>query len=120
MRFDIAKSGNSLTYEIRNIVGVANRLEKCGVDVTWKNIGDPVHKGEKIPDWMKETLIEIIREDSSYAYSPTKGVDATREFLAEAEDGSESDLQQTMARLTGNYKRGNERLASQHPRNRRP
>lgn len=83
MRFDIAKSGNSLTYEIRNIVGVANRLEKCGVKVVWKNIGDPVHKGEKIPDWMKEALVEILREDSSYAYSPTKGVDATREFLAE-------------------------------------
>jgi hypothetical protein len=24
-----------------------------------------------------------------------------------------------MARITGNYKRGNERLAGQHPRNRR-
>ncbi|WP_300267741.1 hypothetical protein [Microbacterium sp.] len=38
-----------------------------------------------------------------------------REFLAEAE----SDPQGTMARWTGNYKRGNERTAKQHPRNRR-
>jgi hypothetical protein len=29
------------------------------------------------------------------------------------------DLQPLMARLTGNYKHGNERLASDHPRNKR-
>jgi hypothetical protein len=40
------------------------------------------------------------------------------EFLAEAGAGSAA-AQQAMARLTGNYKRGNERLASKHPRNRR-
>ena len=48
MRFDIAKRGNGLTYEIRNIVGVANRLKACGMEVTWENIGDPVQKGEQI------------------------------------------------------------------------
>ena len=31
------------------------------------------------------------------------------EFLAEIEAGSSADAQQLMARLTGNYKRGNER-----------
>jgi hypothetical protein len=41
------------------------------------------------------------------------------DFLAEAESGGVADGQQLMARLTGNYKRGNERLASHHPRNRR-
>lgn len=41
------------------------------------------------------------------------------DFLAEVEESSEDDAQQLMARITGNYKRGNERLASQHPRNRR-
>jgi hypothetical protein len=35
-------------------------------------------------------------------------------FLAEVADDDEQDL---MARLTGNYKRGNERTASRHPRN---
>lgn len=37
-----------------------------------------------------------------------------QEFLAEVEDG---DPQELMARLTGNYRRGNERTAKQHPRN---
>lgn len=37
------------------------------------------------------------------------------EFVAEVEVGDEQEL---MARLTGNYKRGNERQAKNHPRNR--
>jgi|JI10StandDraft_1071094.scaffolds.fasta_scaffold481096_1 hypothetical protein len=37
------------------------------------------------------------------------------EFVAEV---AGSDGQEAMARLTGNYKRGNERLAGAHPRNR--
>jgi len=36
------------------------------------------------------------------------------EFL---EDAATQDPQQLMARLTGNYRRGNERAARQHPRN---
>lgn len=35
------------------------------------------------------------------------------------EDMQGYDDQELMARLTGNYKRGNEREASNHPRNRR-
>ncbi len=37
-----------------------------------------------------------------------------QEFLDEVKGG---DPQQVMARWTGNYKRGNERTARQHPRN---
>ena len=83
MRFDIAKDGSGLVYEIRQIVIVANKLKEYGIEVTWENIGDPIHKGEKIPDWMKEVLIEVLRDDLSYGYCPTKGVDSTREFLAD-------------------------------------
>ncbi len=83
MRFDIAKSGNGMTYEIRNIVGVANKLKEYGKEIYWENIGDPVQKGEKIPEWMKDVLKDILSQDCSYAYSPTKGMDETREFLAE-------------------------------------
>ena len=38
------------------------------------------------------------------------------EFLVDVEHG---DAQPLMARLTGNYRRGNERTARQHPRNAR-
>ncbi|MBW2630339.1 MAG: pyridoxal phosphate-dependent aminotransferase [Deltaproteobacteria bacterium] len=83
MRFDIAKSGTGIAYEIRNIVNIAEKLKEYGVDVTWENIGDPVVKGEKIPEWMKDTLADIMKNDMSYAYSPTKGMEETREFLTE-------------------------------------
>ncbi|HEX7533722.1 MAG TPA: pyridoxal phosphate-dependent aminotransferase, partial [Syntrophales bacterium] len=83
MRFDIAKDGSGLVYEIRQIVNVANKLKEYGIEVIWENIGDPIHKGEKIPDWMKDVLIEVLRDDLSYGYCPTKGVDATREFLSD-------------------------------------
>jgi hypothetical protein len=43
--------------------------------------------------------------------------DAAAEFVAEAEGGSDEDAQELMARVTGNYRRGNERLARKHPRN---
>ena len=83
MRFEISRGGSGLTYDIRNIVLIANKLKEFGIEIIWENIGDPIQKGEKIPDWMKEVLVDIIREDSSYAYSPTKGVDATRAFIAD-------------------------------------
>ncbi|HPC86476.1 MAG TPA: pyridoxal phosphate-dependent aminotransferase [Smithellaceae bacterium] len=83
MRFEISRGGSGLTYEIRNIVMIAKKMQEYGLKIIWENIGDPVQKGENIPDWMKEVLIDILRDDMSYAYSPTKGVDATRAFLAE-------------------------------------
>jgi len=83
MRFDIAKSGTGLTYEIRNIVNIGRKLEEMGIAITWENIGDPIEKGETIPEWMKDVLTGIIRDDKSYAYSPTRGMDETREFLAD-------------------------------------
>lgn len=41
-----------------------------------------------------------------------------RAFLAEVEAGDAAAAQHLMARLTGNYRRGNERAAARHPRNR--
>ena len=50
--------------------------------------------------------------------STLRGI-AALDFLWEIESSAASDAQRLMARLTGNYKRGNERVASSHPRNRR-
>jgi hypothetical protein len=74
--------------------------------------------------------------DLAFSFSATKRGDVTifrggstvtvlrgrsaRRFLAEMENATFVAQQQLMARLTGNYKRGNERLAISHPRNRRP
>lgn len=50
--------------------------------------------------------------------STLRGMQA-QDFLSEVGAGGAADAQQLMARATGNYKHGNERAASLHPRNRR-
>lgn len=83
MRTDIVHIGaGELTYEIRNIVSVGEKLQKLGIKTYWENIGDPVAKGEKVPLWMKEIVSGLAMEDSTYGYCPTRGVLETREFIA--------------------------------------
>lgn len=84
MRTDIVHIGaGELTYEIRNIVAVGEKLQELGITTYWENIGDPIAKGEKIPGWMKEIVAEAVMTDASYAYCPTRGVLATRKFIVE-------------------------------------
>jgi aspartate/methionine/tyrosine aminotransferase len=85
MRTNIINRGiDELTYEIRGIVAVGEELKKLGVPIYWENIGDPVAKGAQITPWIKEIVTNHVRDnDSSYGYSPTRGVLATREFIAQ-------------------------------------
>jgi hypothetical protein len=64
----------------------------------------------------KSGEVEVLHH--GHLASTLRGPDAA-DFLAEALRSSEAEQQQLMARLTGNYKRGNERAAAHHPRNRR-
>jgi alanine-synthesizing transaminase len=83
MRTDIVHMGaGKLTYEIRNIIRVAEKLQELGIKVNLENIGDPVAKGEKIPEWMKEIVADLAMQDCTYGYCPTQGILETREFLA--------------------------------------
>ena len=47
---------SELRYEIREIVSLANRIEKLGRKIIWENIGDPIARGHQIPNWMKSIL----------------------------------------------------------------
>ena len=84
MRNNIVHPGaDELKYEIREIVEVGNKIVKTGLEVNWENIGDPVAKGEEIPLWIKEIISEaVLNDNSSFAYSPTMGLLATREYIA--------------------------------------
>ncbi len=84
MRNNIVYEGaDQLTYEIREIVNVAEKIAKTGVEIAWENIGDPVAKGEKVPQWIKDVVSDITKnDDSSYGYSPTRGLLATREYIS--------------------------------------
>lgn len=84
MRNNIVHPGaDELVYEIREIVELGNRIAATGVPVIWENIGDPVAKGEQIPQWIKDIISEMAKSDNlSFAYSPTKGLLPTRQYIA--------------------------------------
>ncbi len=84
MRRQIVHEGaQQLTYEIREIVAVAHEFEDLGVEITWENIGDPIQKGENMPQWIKDIVADLARQDYSYGYCDTQGVLSTRKFLAD-------------------------------------
>jgi len=83
MRTDLVHPGaDELIYEIREIVEVAKKIESLGVLIVWENIGDPVAKGEQVPDWIKEIIRKATKENGPYGYSPTNGLQETREYIA--------------------------------------
>lgn len=83
MRREIVPAGaDSLTYEIREIMVIAEALEKLGLKLIHENIGDPVAKGEKIEPWIRDEVKKLIDQDKTWAYCNTQGVLDTRKFLA--------------------------------------
>jgi aspartate/methionine/tyrosine aminotransferase len=85
MRRDIVHIGaGELHYEICSIADIARDLEELDRNIYWENIGDPIMKGEKPPQWLKDIVAEALKGDAVYAYSPTKGMLASREYLADA------------------------------------
>ena len=118
MRRPIVPEGaGELRYEIREIVKVAHRVAAAGVPIIYENIGDPVQKGESVPDWIKEIVISLSSGDPSYCYTDTQGEVATREFLAKkvsARGGAKitaediyffNGLGDAVARIFGNLRR---------------
>jgi alanine-synthesizing transaminase len=84
LRREIVPAGaESLSYEIREIVVIANELEKLGINLISENIGDPTAKGEKIPGWMREEVKKIVDDSVNWGYCDTQGVYETRKFIAD-------------------------------------
>jgi alanine-synthesizing transaminase len=84
LRRDIVPAGaDSLSYEIREIVVIAEMLEKMGLKLTHENIGDPIAKNEKVEPWIRDEIKKLLDMDISWGYCNTQGIPATRDFLAE-------------------------------------
>lgn len=79
----IPGASEELSYEIREIVKKATMVQKLGQEIIWENIGDPIQKGNKLPEWICETISRLVKENQSYAYSHSKGILSTRQFLAD-------------------------------------
>ena len=83
MRKKLLRTGaDELSYEIRGIVKKAEQLKKLDRKIVWENIGDPVQKGAKLPQWIKDIISELAQQDATYGYCHSKGVLETRQFLA--------------------------------------
>lgn len=78
----ITRGARELKYEIRSIVEKANQIQDTGAKIYWENIGDPIQKHAKLPDWMKETIKSFLDIDDTYGYCHSKGVPETREYLS--------------------------------------
>ncbi|HID94062.1 MAG TPA: pyridoxal phosphate-dependent aminotransferase [bacterium (Candidatus Stahlbacteria)] len=73
-----------MTYGIRDIVVVAQKLKKLGIpEIIGENIGDPVAKGQQIPQFIKAIIKETIENDTTFAYVDSKGVMEARELAVE-------------------------------------
>lgn len=64
--------------------------------------------------WLRRKNGDVVISHHERTASVLRGTKATN-FVEDVDGG---DDQQLMARVTGNYKRGNERQARNHPRNR--
>lgn len=78
----LSEGAKELSYEIREIVKKADLLKKLGVAISWENIGDPIQKHHKLPQWIKDIIADLMKQDDTYSYCPSKGMLETREFLA--------------------------------------
>lgn len=93
MRRNIVHAGaGSLSYEIREIVAVGREIRDLGMPITWENIGDPIEKGEQVPEWIRNVIHELVDSSKSWGYCDTAGVPETREFLANAVNSRENGV----------------------------
>ena len=79
----LSEGASELSYEIREIVKKAEQVKNLGKDIYWENIGDPIQKNHKLPDWIKQIIADLALQNDSYSYCPSKGILDTRKFLAQ-------------------------------------
>ena len=86
MRNNIVHQGaGELTYEIRGIVEIAEKIKSLGQEIYWEKYQGPCR--QRLPNSRvdKRYRQKAIDENKTFAYNPTKGLLQTREFLAKNE-----------------------------------
>jgi len=78
----LSEGASELSYEIREIVKKAEQIKNLGKNIYWENIGDPIQKNHKLPEWIKQIIADLALQNDSYSYCPSKGILDTRKFLA--------------------------------------
>lgn len=75
-----------LKYGIREVVELAQKLGEADPNFKFigENIGDPVAKGWNVPDFIKEILSDIIRNNNAvYGYAHSRGMPKLRQWVAD-------------------------------------
>ena len=71
-------------YAIRDLVPIAEKLERSGRDIIYLNIGDPLKYDFKTPEHIIEAAYKAMLENRNY-YSLSQGIYELREAIAEHE-----------------------------------
>jgi len=74
-----------ISYEIRDIVTFARRVEATGKKIHWFNIGDPNQFGFRPPKHVTDAIIAALHEPKYSAYCPSQGDLELREAIAKIE-----------------------------------
>jgi aspartate/methionine/tyrosine aminotransferase len=85
MAIVLADRVESISYEIRDIVARARKVQAAGKKIHWFNIGDPNQFGFKPPEWITNAIMEALREPKYSAYCPSEGDPELRAAIAKIE-----------------------------------
>lgn len=85
MPIQLAERVNSISYEIRDIVTFARRVEATDKKIHWFNIGDPNQFGFRPPRHITDAIIEALRQQKYTAYCPSEGDPELRAAIAKIE-----------------------------------
>ncbi|TFG05415.1 MAG: aminotransferase class I/II-fold pyridoxal phosphate-dependent enzyme [Promethearchaeota archaeon] len=80
--FDSSPRVKSIEYAIRDVVGVAQQLEKQGKKITYLSIGDPPKYDFDTPQHIKDALLEAVKGGQNL-YVDSMGIPELREAIVE-------------------------------------
>jgi len=76
-----------LRYEIREVVDIVQKLKEIDPEfkVIGENIGDPIVKGWRVPEFVKQLIVEEIQRegDTVFGYSHSRGNPEVRKWVAQ-------------------------------------
>ena len=85
MPIQLAERVNSISYEIRDIVASAKRVQSTGKKIHWFNIGDPNIFGFKPPQHITGAIMDALKQPKYTAYCPSEGDPELRAAIAKME-----------------------------------
>jgi aspartate/methionine/tyrosine aminotransferase len=74
-----------ISYEIRDVVARARKVQATGKKIHWFNIGDPNLFGFAPPHWITDAIVEALKNPKYTGYCPSEGDPELREVVGKIE-----------------------------------